>query len=88
MPIFIPKAHHVFICTFDSTRKNQNETDRTLYYDNQTRRFFVVKQTEGVSGPRVSGDFTEIDITEDEARSIVSNNPESLEKANPFFAGS
>lgn len=87
MPIFNRKPHHEFICMFSSNRHMREETDECLYFDTQKQEFFIVEQTEYESGPNVSVSHTTRSASEEEARSIVSRDPEWAAKASQFFTG-
>ncbi len=85
MHIFNPKPHHEFICMFSSSRHMREETDKCLRFDTQENEFFIIEQTEYVSGPSVSVSHTKRSISMDEARSIVSSDSEWLSRANQYF---
>jgi hypothetical protein len=86
LPVFTSKPGDEFICMFFSERSSRTETTKSLYFDTQTREFFVVEETEYESGPNVTCSFTRQVVSDEAALATVSREPEGDMRARRFLA--
>jgi hypothetical protein len=85
MPIFNPQPNHIYVGEVYSERRNRYEEDHHLYFDSQSKSFFIVEATEHESGSNISCNHITRNVAGEGLSQLLAEHPELRAKADELI---